>query len=219
MKPLIGITPSINDDLDTYKLYLAYVDLVRQAGGRSVLLPYDFEGAEALDGVIFSGGGDLGPGCAEFDRPELSNDIVPARDDMELRLYKEALALGLPILGICRGCQLINAASGGSLIADIPSAGFSEDHYLGREKGYHPVNCDAGTLAERFFGARGEVWSTHHQAVDKPAPGFTVTARSPEGVVEAIEHESGRITGLQTHPERMGLTAPFEWLISLAARR
>ena len=217
--PLIGITPSRNqlEGSDIYRLNLPYAKLVYLAGGNPVILPYEFDGVQALDGILFSGGGDFAPQNAILDRPELSRGIVLERDEAEARLYREAGEMKLPILGICRGCQLLCVMAGGSLIADIPAAGFTEDHDLGRT-GYHPVNCTEGSLAAGFFGIRGEVWSTHHQAVAEPGTGFRVTARSPEGVVEAIEHENGRMLGLQTHPEQMGLVGPFEWLVRLASK-
>ena len=213
-KPLIGVIPSLSDELDSYKLYTRYVDLIFMAGGNAVLLPYDFTGGDFLDGVLFTGGGDLSPDNASFDRPELCREVILRRDEAERRLFDTAFSRGLPMLGICRGEQLLNAMTGGTLIADLPATGCTEDHYLGK-KGYHPVISKPNTLAERCFGLSGAVWSTHHQAVDRPGDGFTVTAASPAGVVEAIEHSSGKMLGLQTHPERMGLITPFKWLADM----
>ncbi len=213
LRPLIGITPSLNYKMTAYRLCCAYSELVFQAGGEPLILSYDFSSPHMLGGVLFTGGGDFAPENTEYDRPELARDILPRRDALEFSLFAAARALDLPVLGICRGHQLISTATGGSLIADIPAAGFLEEHNLGEGKDYHPVICVPGSAAAAFFGEKGEIWSTHHQAVDRPGRGFTVTARSPEGVVEAIEHEDGRMLGLQTHPEQMGLLAPFEWLV------
>ncbi|MEG1547373.1 MAG: gamma-glutamyl-gamma-aminobutyrate hydrolase family protein [Clostridia bacterium] len=217
-RPIIGITPSLNDEHDSYKLNICYAEMVKRAGGCALILPYDFDRAELLDGVIFSGGGDMCASLAGYEDGELVKDALPQRDELEVRLFKTASAMKLPILGICRGCQLLNVMAGGTLHRDIAEAGYDEEHWLA-EKGYHPVLCEKGSMAERMFEKTNGVWSTHHQAIDRSGDGYAVTARSPKGVVEAIEHNSGRILGLQTHPERMELTEPFKWLIMVAGQR
>ena len=220
-RPMIGITPSLSakEGKLSYKLFCAYAELAYKAGGEPVVLSLDFSSMHILNGVIFSGGGDFSPENIEYDRPDMCEDVFPERDALELRLFQKAYDMQLPMLGICRGHQLLSSALGGSMIADLHSAGIGEEHRLGEGKGYHGVTSEPGSLAERCFGLRGEVWSTHHQAIDRAGKGFRVTARSDEGVIEAVEHESGKLFGLQTHPERMGLMAPFEWLVSLCVGR
>lgn len=214
-KPLIGITPSF--DGFTYTLYAAYSRKIAENGGTPVILPVYFNDVSMLDGIVFSGGGDLTPQFAGYEPSELIDTGSFGRDEFEKRLFWEAYETDMPIFGICRGHQFINVMLGGTLHRDIKEAGFSEEHMLGKDKGYHTVYADEGTLARQFFGEKCEIWSTHHQAVNTVGENFKITARSKEGVIEAIEHDSGRILGLQTHPERMDLDAPFAWLIQKAS--
>lgn len=214
-KPVIGITPSYNED-GYFNIYHAYVDMVVKAGGCPIILHYGFDEPELLDGLVMSGGGDVSPeigGYAPCEQLELSG---PERDGFETRIFKQMYDAGKPVLGICRGHQIINCAFGGTLIPDLHAAGFSEEHRLGTGKGYHPVTTVEGSLFRKWAGEHFDVWSTHHQAVDRPGDGLFVTARSPEGVVEGIEHVDGRVLGFQTHPERMGFLPPFTWLVDMA---
>ncbi len=213
-KPLIGITPSF--DGFTYTLYAAYTRKVAEQGGIPVILPPYFNDVSILDGIIFSGGDDLTPELAGYEPSELIDAGSGGRDEFESRIFKQAYEKGIPMLGICRGHQLVNVMLGGTLYRDIKEAGFSEEHMRGKEKGYHTVYTDEGTLARELFGKECEIWSTHHQAVKTVGEHVKITARSKEGIVEAIEHESGRILGLQTHPERMDLDSPFVWLVKKA---
>lgn len=214
-KPLIGITCSSEEGV--YRLYMNYSHMVSEAGGNPVLLGYSFEGAEGLDGVIISGGGDINPKFTDYGDSPLLDCCAEERDIFEFALFKEARAKNLPILGICRGHQLINVALGGTLIRDIPEAGYKEDHMLG-EKGFHPVTAEKGTLMHRVAGDRLDVWSTHHQAIRALGAGLRVTSFSDEGIIESVEHESGMIFGVQTHPERMKFYGPFEWLTAKARK-
>ncbi len=209
--PLIGITVSFSDE-KSYKLYYNYGALIKKAGGETVLLPYDFAAFSALDGVIFSGGGDVDGALGGYENSDVMSGVLPERDAFEMRLFEAAIERGLPMLGICRGHQLVNVALGGTLHRDIKEAGFSEEHQIGAS-GAHEMRTESGSLTREMFGQTASVWSTHHQAVREPGRGFRVTAWSPEGVVEAIEHENGRILGLQTHPERMDFLPPFAWLV------
>jgi len=222
--PLIGLTtnkvPYSAEDQDVvYFLNITYVESIVQAGGVPLLLPYEFDAWDVLDGALICGGHDLMPSLGGYEaEPGAFAEFRAARDTAELALLRECFARGLPVLGVCRGCQLINCAFGGTLVPDIPAAGFAENHRIQpfTKEGTHPVAATPGSLTERLLNGRTGVCSSHHQAVRTPGKGFSVTARSPEGVIEAIEHESGRILGLQTHPERMEWPEPFEWLIGLA---
>lgn len=214
-KPIIGISPSYGSD-GYFNIYQAYVDMVTKAGGCPVVLPYSFDAVDILDGLLLSGGGDVAPALGGYKYTSKLEVSGPARDNFELALFNSAFAAGIPILGICRGHQVINCALGGTLIPDIHEAGYSEEHRLGTGKGYHPITTVEGSFFRSIAGEHFEVWSTHHQSVDKPGKGLSITARSPEGIAESIEHENGLVMGFQTHPERMGFLPPFTWLIEKA---
>jgi len=216
-KPLIGIIPALESS--KYTLFCNYCEMVERAGGNPVILPYGFDAIRVLHGILFSGGCDLSPETSGCEASPLIRGVTPERDAFESQIFKRAMEAGLPILGICRGHQLINALLGGTIIRDISEAGYTEQHNRGTELGPHPVVTVPGTLLRSLIGDRRQVWSTHHQAVKFPGRGLIINAYSPEGVVEGIEHESGRILGMQTHPERMDMLEPFEWLIGLAAER
>lgn len=226
-KPLIGITLCKRDGetapRNSYYLHRYYPCMVGKAGGIPVLLPFNFDGWDLLDGVIFAGGGDVGEvlGKNAGDPGESKPEDADERDPFELTLFHEADKRGLPILGICRGCQFINCALGGSLVRDIPAAGFKEEHRIEplSAAGMHPIIPEAGSLTERLLNGRDAVCSHHHQAVKELGAHLHITARSPEGIVEAIEHENKRILGLQCHPESMEWLEPFQWLVTLAQQR
>ena len=211
-KPIIGITASFEDGF--YKLYHTYSALICQAGGVPLILPYEFDDINALSGLILSGGGDVNPELANYEPSPLLDLATIERDRAEMCQFREAFAAKIPILGICRGHQVINLCLGGTLIRDLGEAGYAEVH-ADRAK-YHIAYTDDNTLMRQMLGESMEVWSTHHQAVLLPGEGLSITARSPEGVVEGIEHENGLVLGMQTHPERMGMIAPFKWIVGLA---
>lgn len=214
MKPLIGITASWVED--SYKLYYAYCHLINSAGGIPVILPYDFKDAARLDALVLSGGGDINPELGGYEKSELL-DLVPLeRDKAEFTLFADMFALKKPVLGICRGHQVINRALGGTLIRDLHEEGYTEEHSRGEKLGYHVALTEKNSLLHGMLGAQCALWSTHHQAVKEAGDGISITARSPEGVVEGIEHASGLILGMQTHPERMDMFAPFAWLVDMA---
>ncbi len=216
MKPLIGLTPSWGDQ--TFRLYRNYCALIARAGGNPVILPFDFDvnDIDSIAGLIFTGGGDVAAPLGRYEHSPIFLDGVSyKRDDFESRLFTAAHAQNKPMLGICRGHQVMNCMLGGSLFRDVNEAGFTEDHSLGTEA-THPIFTQPNSFARVMFGETHEVWSTHHQAVNLTGTGFFVTASSREGVVEVIEHESDRLLGLQTHPERMDFLPPFEWLVKRA---
>lgn len=216
-KPIIGITPSLSDDGRTFKLYDAHCALIAEAGGEAIILPYGFTSFSLLDGAIFSGGGDVDGSLGGYENSDVLDGVLEARDAFEIRLFEAAFERDLPMLGICRGHQLLNVALGGSLHRDIAEAGYKEEHSLGG-KADHAMRTAPNLLARKMFGETAMVWSTHHQAVKDLGRGLKATAWSPEGVVEAVEHENGRILGLQTHPERMNFLPPFSWLVEACRR-
>ena len=180
--------------------------------------------SEDYDGLLLAGGGDLHP---SFYQEEIQNcrDIQLQRDQDELALIQRFLRLRRPILGICRGIQVLNVAFGGSLCQHIPSA---DAHRSLPEAGdqYHPLHAKKGGFLRRLYGADFTVNSAHHQAIQKPGKGVRVIARSPDGIIEGIS-VGPLIHGLQFHPERMGFGHPhtpegirvFEFFASLCPQK
>jgi len=172
-------------------------------------------------GLILTGGTDINP--AYYDKAYDTVRCWPIdakRDQLEMRLLDSALAWGMPVLGICRGHQMINVGLGGSLVVDIPQdRGTSEIHqcedYL---KCFHTVRLGQNSLLAEITGARGgDVTTNHHQAVDALAPGLKVSAYTSDGIIEAIEwaDTTGKpfLIGVQWHPERMDLNNPLSGAI------
>ena len=220
-RPLIGVTCCKRDPLDRdngnhYHQNANYSKMLQAAGSTAVFLPYTFDDWDILDGVIFAGGGDINPARGAYDAGDKgeAKGITDVRDDFEVRLFHAATERELPMLGICRGIQFLNFMYGGTAVLDLAEAGYTENH---RE--LHPVVLKKGTRAAEMFRGRDLFKSNHHQAVKTPGKGFTVSATSPEGVIEAIEHENGRILCFQFHPEYMGWPEPFVWLTELAKAR
>lgn len=182
--------------------YQTYPNAVAAAGGLPLttteLCVEDM--ADLCDGLLLSGGADVDP---ELYGETALNDTVkpdPARSDFEVPLMKAFMERKKPILGICRGSQLINVVLGGTLYQDlVEQLGFV--HMNGNIR--HPVTTEEGSVLRGLFGETFRVNSTHHQSVKELAPGLRVTARSVEGIVEAYEHESLPILATQFHPERL----------------
>lgn len=212
-RPRIGVSCGFDDDKGKYLLPRGYCDGVLAAGGLPAILPYTAAGLAAetldgLDGLLLTGGPDLDPAhFGEPPHPRLGR-VVPDRDAHELALCREALARGMPVLGICRGIQVLAVAAGGTLWQDVPSqvAGAIQ-HYQDapRWHGSHRVEVQPNSLLAALIGtAPPPVNSFHHQAVRDVPPGFAVTARAPDGVVEAVEHPGLPFClGVQWHPEDM----------------
>ncbi len=209
-RPFIGLNCKLVPDGDGdvyYTLDRLYVQAVRRGGGIPVLLPLFDSDEEArlylerVDGVLLTGGGDIDPArWGEPKHPE-SNLLLPEKEESDLRLARASVERDLPVLGICLGMQILNVACGGSLhqhVNDLPGVG---EHRGGR---MHEVEMLGDSHVREAVGARPAVNSFHHQAVRGKGEGLRIIARSPDGLIEGIEHDSRRFAaGVQWHPERM----------------
>ena len=213
-RPIIGLTTYEEQarwavwDVSSVLLPSAYVQAVVAAGGVPLLLPPVPEVMEAalprLDGLILTGGPDIDPSRYGADALESTGMPRIDRDATELGLVEPALAAGLPLLGICRGLQLLNVARGGTLHQHLPDILGSTDHAPAPAVyGHHPIEISAGSLlAESLARTEAEVPSYHHQGIAKLGAGLTVSAVAPDGAIEAIEDQSMAFClAVQWHPE------------------
>ena len=210
--------PDVLGDLDLDLYFADYGRAIIEAGGLPVNLPIDVDVeavARRLDGVLLTGGTDIDPARygAEPD-PELL-DIETERDELELRLLGCALDRGLPVLGICRGIQLINVHLGGTLNQHVPEHARFD---VPTETPVHQVSLAAGSVLRDLYGDRREVNSLHHQTVAEVGDGLRVTATADDGTVEGLEF-ADTVVAVQWHPEMMASrpTDPiFGWLVERA---
>jgi putative glutamine amidotransferase len=219
MQPLIGIPTrtQVDGDITRYSALATYTRALDLAGGAPVLIPLNLSDAtlraifERLDGLLLQGGVDVHPREYGEDIAPYCGEIDEARDATELRLTRWALESRLPILAICRGIQLLNVAAGGSLYQDIaaqvPNA-LPHPHVQGNPYAFraHAITIEPASRLARALGTTQlEVNSLHHQAIKQIAPGFYVTARAPDGIIEGIEAENAHqfALGVQFHPEWM----------------
>jgi len=215
--PLIGLTTSRNTSasgIPIISVTEAYVQAVLRAGGLPVLLPVGLSSAHfaalrsRLQGIIFTGGGDIDPARFNGTPHPRVYDIDPDRDAMEIALVNQAAAEGLPFLGICRGIQMVNVALGGSLYTDIQDqlqGSLKHDWFSDypRDHPAHEVELVPGSRLSGILGSPVvKANSLHHQGLLDIAPGLRVTAHAPDGLVEAVElpqHPFG--LAVQWHPE------------------
>lgn len=210
-QPLIGITTTGQSLTGSFYLPASYVNAVRSAGGLPMLLPpgEPEEGAailERLDGLIFSGGGDIDPGIYNgLLHPTIYN-VDPERDRFEQALSHLTLGTDIPVLGICRGLEVLVVATGGSLVSHLPDE-YGEMVLHRAEQALpiqHPVQIALGSRLATVIGAtEATVVSWHHQATSTVVPPeWRVAAWAPDGVIEALEHlRHPWAIALQWHPE------------------
>jgi len=237
-RPLIGLTAYAQQvQYGSYNqvvgmLPMTYVKAVHASGGRAILITPDDPGTdviESLDGIVFAGGGDVDPSNWGAE-PHPATDADPVRDASELLLMRAALDADLPVLGVCRGLQVMAVATGGSLHQHVPDLVGHDRHRAAAGTdplavdssafGQHDVVLKPGSAARELFGARITVNSFHHQAINDPGT-FTVSGWCPDDrVIEVVEDRTRSFAlGVQWHPERNGNLGLFAALAKAAVRR
>ena len=231
-RPVIGITcsRSVGGRWSDYDLghfiefaFDAYSQAVLNCGGAPLLIPISQSKRSLaaicgrLDGLIFSGGPDINPRFYKDEPHQGLKDVDENQDEMELELSRQALAADVPILGICRGLQLLNVAMGGTLYQDIalqvPKA-CNHSPRANRGTVTHKVRIEPNTRLQETL-QRPSLWvnSKHHQAVKAPAPGLVISAVASDGIIEALEDPNRPfLLGVQWHPEGL-------WEKDAAARK
>ncbi len=215
-RPRIGITldwepPGGYSNFPWYALRQNYCDAVAAAGGLPLALPHEVELAalylDGIDGLVVTGGAfDVDPALYGAAERHGTVTLKERRTRFEWALLEGALERDLPILGICGGQQLLHVVLGGTLIQHIPDRipeALAHEQPNPRDEPGHEVEIEEGSLLHRCTGRRRmRVNSAHHQAADRPGPGVRISARAPDGVVEAIEDPGRRFCiGVQWHPE------------------
>ena len=209
---MIGITAYVEQarwgsrDARVTLLPQRYVEAVHAAGGRAVVIPPSAHAAEhlvaALDGLVLSGGADIDPACYGAERDPRTEESRPDRDAGELALLEAATAADLPVLGVCRGMELMCVAAGGALIQHLPDA-IGSNRHRPAPGAYadHGVQMVAGTRLAGVLGATTTVPSYHHQGIGNPGS-LTVSAHADDGTIEGVERPGARFAlGVLWHPE------------------
>ena len=195
-----------NAELDVH--FTEYPSAVAAAGGLPVGLTRDADVDDMvsrLDGLIISGGADVDPSRYDAAAEDGLGTTEPDRDDWELALLRSALQQSVPLLGICRGAQLLNVALGGTLVQHVARGDgvghprFEED----RSVAAHRVITSASTLAAEIYGPVVDVNSLHHQTLGRVGEGLVVSGRADDGVIETVELPGSPVFGVQWHPEMM----------------
>jgi gamma-glutamyl-gamma-aminobutyrate hydrolase PuuD len=212
-RQVIGLCSYVNRtrygvwDHEAVLLSRAYIDLVMAAGGAPLLLPpvaTSTEVVDRIDGVVLTGGPDISPYCyGALPHPRTGAPCCE-RDITETAVLHRALELGIPVLGVCRGAQLLNVALGGTLIQHLPDAVCHDGHQprLG-VFGETTVVLDPASRVGNAVGSQIRVHCHHHQALDQVAPGLLVTGRALDGTIEAVElDDRDFVVGVQWHPEQ-----------------
>ncbi|WP_134701416.1 gamma-glutamyl-gamma-aminobutyrate hydrolase family protein [Ammoniphilus sp. YIM 78166] len=226
MRPLIGITASL--DGTKIQVQRENSDAISIAGGLPFIIPYLEEEqsiqdlAQRLDGLLLTGGGDIDPFLfGEEPVPGLGS-ITPERDRLEMALINEMLKQNKPILGICRGCQILGITVGGSMFQDIyTQIDDSLLQHAQKAPRYHVSHLaliQEGTLLHRIMGEKQiKVNSFHHQAIRGVPETFRISGVATDGVVEAIESlEHSFVLGVQWHPEDLYTKHPYMLKLFLA---
>ena len=216
MPPLIGIIPAVRENSEIY-LPFSYQNAIERSGGESLILPLTksvsaiARSIDICSGFLFIGGPDPDPRLYGEDRHPLCH-TVKMRDDNDTVYFNSILESGKPIIGICRGIQMINLLLGGSLYCDVKeSIGGAILHSDGEKATSHPLKITEGSPLERLF-SRDQITvnSQHHQGVRRLGRGLAPMAYAPDGLIEAVYHRSHPyLRAYQWHPERSVATDEY----------
>lgn len=208
--PVIGITTYSRNEAGEFYLPGTYIDAVQMKGGIPVLLPPTSSDPirilDVVDGLIFSGGGDINPEIYGGSLHPTVYLVDTERDEFELALAKHVMQTSIPTLGICRGMQLLSVASGAALISHVPDV-YGEDVMHRLDHPRRPIDHEVqvqpeSRLAEILGQTNVSVVSWHHQAVETLPVGWQASAQAADGLIEALEHETHPwMLGVQWHPE------------------
>ena len=226
MKPIIGVTgcyqifqSPLFHTVERFFINRPYLSAITDSGGLPLPIPVLSCPDEMkvyldmCDGLLLPGGDDVDPQYFGEDPHLRLGTVRPEIDKYELEIIKIALEKKMPMLGICRGEQMINVAKGGSIHQDIHECSglktILHQQRYDASMGIHKVSVTPGTLLNEIFGSLEVRTNTmHHQAVNKPGEGLIISAVAPDGIIEAIESEDRLIIGVQWHPELMAKSSP-----------
>jgi putative glutamine amidotransferase len=228
MRPVVGITTYVEQarwgvwDVPAAVLPFRYVERVEASGGTAVLLPpsaaSDAEVLDRLDAVVFAGGADLDPALYQEEPHPETTGLRPERDAAEVPLMRAALDRDVPLLGICRGMQVLAVVRGGTLVQHLPDTVGHEGHRPSPGVyGLHDVRLDPGSLAHQLLGDQVSVPSYHHQGLGSPGS-LAVTGWADDDSPEVVEDATRRFAlGVLWHPEAADDLRLFEALVRAAA--
>ena len=218
MKPVIGLIPLIDEERESYWMLPGYMTGISRAGGIPVMLPLEMDdndirqAAASLDGFLFTGGHDVSPSLYNEEKLPECGSVCLERDHLEQRLFVCARKMDKPVLGICRGIQMINVLLGGTLYQDLPSQTNSNVEHHGKppyDRPVHKISVIPGTPLFERCGSTMNVNSYHHQAIKTLAEGLTVMAYAEDNIVEAVYDRAAQfLWAVQFHPEFAYLTDP-----------
>lgn len=207
-RPIIGITPDYAYDTKRFLIHEDYIHAIQRAGGIPILLMPEDGFPVYVDGILFSGGGDIDPLLFGEEPIAQNGEISPLRDAYELELCKQAFLHNIPMFGICRGMQVMNIAAGGGIYQDIAvqhGSQIKHSQQAPRRHATHSIQVARDSLLYALWQKEHVVVnSVHHQAVSALGEGFSVAASSTDGLTEAIaQTEADFVLGVQWHPEAM----------------
>ena len=237
-RPLVGVTSWVEParfgawSVDCDLVEWAYIELLDELGARPLVLPAGTAAAPdllwGLDGILLAGGGDVEPRVYGQGPHPCTDHVRPERDRSELAIAAFALEKGVPILGVCRGHQILNVAAGGDLVQDLGARGRAiHGHRAGRRPdvgsdlfGEHAVDIAPASRLSAVLGVSLTVKTGHHQAIDRLGDGWRAVGWAPDGVIEAIEWtDLPFAVGVQWHPEWSATPAVVRAFVEAAARR